>query len=381
MNDPHHPKPEREVLLDRLNAVLGNRKLTVVEGGVVVTGVVLIGAVVLWFFGCLYAGLRIVSWIVIVTGAILGYPLANPEQFSESLRKRWPVSTFMPMFICVLLGGLGLWMFPRHSGSGGPAGPGSGGIQSGALKLDDLKLAAATVAGGWEEEDVVFNDSNGWTGTAFVVKKGGGRLRMITNSHCLDLLGLARADSDSDGTVEIKQYGLEVQFPSGATKSVIRIADAMTNLDVALLEVSEDGLVEGRDYVIVQPQSVASVQVGDRVVAVGSPLGSSFAGTHTFGSVSALRDHAPSGLKCKVIQHDAAINHGNSGGPLFVQKQDRNAWVGVNTWGIEQAQGMFFSICAEEALNAEYRWASADPAGAADLIRIFYKTPVTVVTP
>ena len=115
-----------------------------------------------------------------------------------------------------------------------------------------------------------------------------------------------------------------MQFPSGATKQVARIGDETTDLDLAMLDVPAQGLQEGRDYVIVKSQSATAVKVGDGVVAVGSPLGSAFAGTHTFGSVSAVRDHAPSGTKCKVIQHDAAINHGNSGGPLFAQHQDRN---------------------------------------------------------
>ncbi len=257
----------------------------------------------------------------------------------------------------------------------------SGRGAAGELRLDDLKLATATVAGMWEEEDLVFNDSQSWSGTAFVIEKRGGKLIMVTNSHCLDLAGIARSDADTDGTVELKRYGLQVRFPSGAFRNVTRIADEATDLDLAMLEVPAEGLVDGRDYVVVHPHSVTSVQVGDRVVAVGSPLGAAFAGTHTFGSVSAIRDQAPSGSKCRVIQHDAAINHGNSGGPLFVQRRDRNAWVGVNTWGLEQAQGMFFSISADEALKADYRWANADAAGVAELIRTFYKIPVTVVAP
>jgi S1-C subfamily serine protease len=368
-------------LSEGFEALLKRFNITAAEFGLGAFGAALLAALVLWFFGWLWGGLRILSWVSIIAGMVLGAPIANPEQFSESLRKKWPVSSFKTTYVLVLLGGLGLWLFPWPSGVGQRGVAASAKAGASELRLDDLKLAAATVAGGWEEEDFLFNDTQGWTGTAFVVAKRGGKLTMITNSHCLDLVGLARADADSDGSVEIKRYGLQVQFPSGATRTVTRIGDATTNLDIAMLEVSAEGLTEGRDYVIVKPQSVTTVKVGDRVVAVGSPLSPALAGTHTFGSVSALRDQAPTGVKCKVIQHDAAINHGNSGGPLFVQHQDRNAWVGVNTWGFDQAQGIFFSIAAEEALNAEYRWASADPSGVADLIRTFYKIPVTVVAP
>ena len=381
MSDHQSAESNERGFVHRMEVVLRPYKLTVAEFGLVAAGGGIVGAIVLWFFGWLWAALRILSWVCIVAGMVLGFPVVNPELFSESLRRKWPASSLKATYFFVLMGGVGLWLFPWPSHSDRLAEGGAGSGPSRELRLDDLKLAAATVTGGWEEEDLVFNDSQSWSGTAFVIERRGGKLIMVTNSHCLDLVGIARSDADTDGTVELKKYGLEVRFASGAVKTVTRIADEATDLDLAMLEVPAEGLVEGRDYVIVRPQSVTSVQVGDRVVAVGSPLGVAFAGTHTFGSVSAIRDQSPSGSKCKVIQHDAAINHGNSGGPLFVQRRDRNAWVGVNTWGIDQAQGMFFSICAEEALNAEYRWASADPHGAAELIRTFFKIPVTVVSP
>ena len=62
----------------------------------------------------------------------------------------------------------------------------------------------------------------------------------------------------------------------------------------------------------------SNVQVGDGVVAIGSPFG--LAGTVTSGIVSALNRQmkAPNGYTINgAIQTDAAINHGNSGGPLL----------------------------------------------------------------
>ncbi|MDP8934726.1 MAG: S1C family serine protease [Cyanobacteriota bacterium] len=97
------------------------------------------------------------------------------------------------------------------------------------------------------------------------------------------------------------------------------------------------------------------VKVGDRVVAVGNPLGQ-FASTVTQGLISAIRepDEYEEGdeeeddvAEVKVLQTDAAINPGNSGGPLINMA---GQVVGVNTWGWEDADNINLAI-ASEALD------------------------------
>lgn len=87
------------------------------------------------------------------------------------------------------------------------------------------------------------------------------------------------------------------------------------------------------------------LQVGEPVLAIGSPLGT-YTNTVTQGIVSALGRDLPQSSYNNLIQHDAAINPGNSGGPLFdLQGQV----IGVNTLGVSEengqsVQGLFFAL-------------------------------------
>jgi len=76
----------------------------------------------------------------------------------------------------------------------------------------------------------------------------------------------------------------------------------------------------------------SALRVGDTVVAIGDPLGSEFRGTMTDGIVSAInREVSVSGRTMTLIQTNAALNSGNSGGPLL------NCYgqvIGINTMKI-----------------------------------------------
>jgi len=82
--------------------------------------------------------------------------------------------------------------------------------------------------------------------------------------------------------------------------------------DIAVLK------VEAADLIPAEFGNSDMLRVGDTVVAIGDPLGTELRGTMTDGIVSAInRDLNLSGRKMTLIQTNAALNSGNSGGPLI----------------------------------------------------------------
>ena len=114
--------------------------------------------------------------------------------------------------------------------------------------------------------------------------------------------------------------------------------------DIAVIKVEKTGLTAA------EFGDSEAIEVGELAVAIGNPLGQEFAGSVTVGYISALnRTITSSGTTYNLIQTDAAINSGNSGGPLV---SSAGKVIGINTAKISATgvEGMGFSIPINEAL-------------------------------
>jgi len=101
--------------------------------------------------------------------------------------------------------------------------------------------------------------------------------------------------------------------------------------------------VETHNLMVAELGDSNNLRVGQRVYAIGNPLGLMGGPTVTTGVISALNRtiSGPSGRPINVVQTDAAINPGNSGGPLVDVK---GRVIAVNTAIVPYAQGIGFAI-------------------------------------
>jgi serine protease Do len=136
-------------------------------------------------------------------------------------------------------------------------------------------------------------------GSGFVVSEDG---YIVTNNHVID-------GSDS----------IEIEFFSGEVLPA-RVVGTDKKTDIALLKVDSS-----KPLPFVKFGDSDVMRVGDWVMAMGNPLGQGF--SVSAGIISA-RNRALSGTYDDFLQTDAAINRGNSGGPLFNMDGDV---IGVNT--------------------------------------------------
>ncbi len=136
-------------------------------------------------------------------------------------------------------------------------------------------------------------------GSGFVISEDG---YIVTNNHVID------------GADEIM-----VEFRDGSELPA-KLIGRDKNVDIALLKVEAKAALPFVDF-----GNSDTARVGDWVMAVGNPLGQGF--SVSAGIISA-RNRELSGAYDDFIQTDAAINRGNSGGPLFNMDGDV---IGVNT--------------------------------------------------
>ena len=160
--------------------------------------------------------------------------------------------------------------------------------------------------------------ASGSTGTGVVLSTDG---YIVTNCHVVE-----NARAITVLLTDLQQYEA-------------RLVGADSVSDLAVLRIEADGLIPA------EFGDSAVLRVGDSVAAIGDPLGVEFRGTMTNGIVSAInRDVTTGGRTLTLIQTNAALNSGNSGGPLI------NCYgqvVGINTLKI----GAFTDAAGVEGLG------------------------------
>src|SRR5437764_8981101 len=154
---------------------------------------------------------------------------------------------------------------------------------------------------------------------------------------------------DDQGDILTRHHVVE-----GAGKVIVTFADGRVlsgavvggdeETDIAVVR------VDGKEFRAADYANSDELKVGQPVLAIGNPLGLPGGPTVTCGVVSSLRRHLGRGPGdgVRVIQTDAAVNPGNSGGPL-VDLQGRV--VAINTATIPYAEGIGFAIPINAALG------------------------------
>lgn len=186
--------------------------------------------------------------------------------------------------------------FFNRRGPGGPGGPGAPGPQP--------------------------NQRASSLGSGFVIDAGG---TVVTNNHVI---------AEANDITVVFNDGTEL-------KAEVVGKDAKT--DIAVLKVKSD-----KPLKFVKFGDSEKLRIGEWVIAIGNPFG--FGGSVSAGIVSAKQRNIRSGPYDSFIQTDAAINKGNSGGPLFNLEGDV---VGINTAIISPSGGSIgigFSVPASIAV-------------------------------
>jgi serine protease Do len=161
-------------------------------------------------------------------------------------------------------------------------------------------------------------------GTGFIIDEEG---YIVTNYHIMQNAQAATIITFDDENHEVNFIGHDLNF------------------DIALLKISGT-------YNELEFGASNDVQVGERVIAIGNPLGLGFSVTQ--GIVSGVHRTGPNGLDV-YIQTDAALNPGNSGGPLINQ---RGKVIGINNFKVGSAEGLGFALESnfiKQAINDIYQ--------------------------
>ncbi|MFN2744202.1 MULTISPECIES: S1C family serine protease [Bacillus] len=164
---------------------------------------------------------------------------------------------------------------------------------------------------GFSEDDV---EESG-TGSGVIFKKDGDKAYIITNNHVVEGATKVTISLYNGKTTDAKIIG----------------SDALT--DLAVLQISSKNVEKVASF-----GDSSKLRAGEKVIAIGNPLGLQFSRTVTEGIISGVNrtievSTSEGNWDMNVLQTDAAINPGNSGGPLI---NSSGQVIGINSLKISQ---------------------------------------------
>lgn len=260
-------------------------------------------------------------------GRKLGAPSGRPDERLIWIIGGALVSGMAVMLVLVLLVG----------GFSGDGSGSSGKTVRASYGNDPVVAAAAKVTPAVVSVVSTFKDGEKVTGTAIgsgvIFDKEGGKARIVTNNHVVE--GAA---------------AYEVVMSGGdRKKATVLGSDRIT--DLAVMEVDAAGIKATAVF-----GDSDSLQSGETAISIGNPLGLNYAQTITVGVISSPKVLLPSltdGMggvewEMNLIQTDAAINQGNSGGALV--SLDGKV-IGINSMKLAETgvEGLGFAIPINEA--------------------------------
>lgn len=182
--------------------------------------------------------------------------------------------------------------------------------------------------------EVYYNGVSTGSGSGVVYEKDGSKAYVVTNHHVVDGSESITCLFNSGESVNATLLGSD-QYTD------LAVLEIEPEFEVTPIEIGDSDLLD----------------IGEDVLAIGSPLGSNYSGSTTKGIVSGtnrvvsvdLDSDGTDDWDMTVIQTDAAINPGNSGGALVNMAGEL---VGITSMKISDTDGMGFAIPISEALTS-----------------------------
>lgn len=189
--------------------------------------------------------------------------------------------------------------------------------------VDSVEEVVASISVESVNRGLFFDFTDEGAGSGIIISSDG---YIVTNYHVIHDVIAVKVDLPNGDSYDAKIVGWDVVT------------------DLAVLKIEPETALP-----VVEWGNSDSMRVGDWVVALGNALSLKGGPTVTLGIISALGRTVPTerGPLYHMIQTDAAINKGNSGGPLV--SLDGKV-IGISTAMLGQAQGIGFAVSSETAL-------------------------------